>query len=256
MYANACVCVLLCAVLCCSVQTEHKIQSAEGPLNIHLAQVPKMLYTLRHHWAPSAFVVSFKVTPFRYSLSTLALPQQPGAPWAFSSGLPFYRNTLPGLGRGLKLSSERWSHFVCSDECCSVFTRGSSHRSGGTPGQQLLTPGGGFAPPFLLTGTFHMCPDALLQLETDQELLLLKARAARKRYDVHAVVANELLTRAHKVVLLSDGGEEELTINAGGRETTGGQVEKAQDIEELVVEKLSRLHSEYHTRSSSQQKQI
>ena len=40
---------------------EHKIQSSGGPLAMDLARVPKMLSTLRHHWAPQAFVVSFKV---------------------------------------------------------------------------------------------------------------------------------------------------------------------------------------------------
>jgi len=38
--------------------------------------------------------------------------------------------------------------------------------------------------------SFSFC--CVVQLETDQELLLLKARAARERYGVHAVVANEL----------------------------------------------------------------
>uniref|UniRef100_M8BER6 DNA/pantothenate metabolism flavoprotein C-terminal domain-containing protein n=1 Tax=Aegilops tauschii TaxID=37682 RepID=M8BER6_AEGTA len=41
---------------------KHKIQSAGGPLNMQLNQVPKMLFILRNHWAPSAFCVSFKHT--------------------------------------------------------------------------------------------------------------------------------------------------------------------------------------------------
>uniref|UniRef100_A0A453T787 DNA/pantothenate metabolism flavoprotein C-terminal domain-containing protein n=2 Tax=Aegilops tauschii subsp. strangulata TaxID=200361 RepID=A0A453T787_AEGTS len=40
---------------------KHKIQSAGGPLNMQLNQVPKMLFILRNHWAPSAFCVSFKL---------------------------------------------------------------------------------------------------------------------------------------------------------------------------------------------------
>ncbi|KAM3297945.1 hypothetical protein ACQJBY_039747 [Aegilops geniculata] len=40
---------------------KHKIQSAGGPLNMQLSQVPKMLFILRNHWAPSAFCVSFKL---------------------------------------------------------------------------------------------------------------------------------------------------------------------------------------------------
>lgn len=45
-----------------TVQAEHKIQSASGPLNMQLAQVPKMLSVLRRDWAPSAFCISFKVS--------------------------------------------------------------------------------------------------------------------------------------------------------------------------------------------------
>ncbi|XP_062109954.1 phosphopantothenate--cysteine ligase 1-like [Humulus lupulus] len=40
---------------------EHKIQSASGPLNMQLAQVPKMLPVLRQEWAPTAFLISFKL---------------------------------------------------------------------------------------------------------------------------------------------------------------------------------------------------
>ncbi|GAB2282662.1 Phosphopantothenate--cysteine ligase 2 [Dionaea muscipula] len=40
---------------------EHKIQSASGPLDIRLAQVPKMLPVLRRGWAPMAFCISFKL---------------------------------------------------------------------------------------------------------------------------------------------------------------------------------------------------
>jgi hypothetical protein len=44
------------------VQAKHKIQSAGGPLDMKLSQVPKMLPVLRNHWAPLAFCVSFKVS--------------------------------------------------------------------------------------------------------------------------------------------------------------------------------------------------
>ncbi|PKI47448.1 hypothetical protein CRG98_032157 [Punica granatum] len=40
---------------------EHKIQSGSGPLDMRLAQVPKMLAALRKEWAPSAFCISFKL---------------------------------------------------------------------------------------------------------------------------------------------------------------------------------------------------
>ncbi|KAK7855034.1 phosphopantothenate--cysteine ligase 1 [Quercus suber] len=39
---------------------EHKIQSASGPLDMRLVQVPKMLSVLRKDWAPMAFCISFK----------------------------------------------------------------------------------------------------------------------------------------------------------------------------------------------------
>ncbi|KAI3820307.1 hypothetical protein L1987_07852 [Smallanthus sonchifolius] len=39
----------------------HKIQSASGPLDMRLAQAPKMLSVLRKEWAPTAFCVSFKL---------------------------------------------------------------------------------------------------------------------------------------------------------------------------------------------------
>ncbi|XP_048602630.1 phosphopantothenate--cysteine ligase 2 isoform X1 [Brassica napus] len=41
--------------------TEHKIESGSGPLDIRLAQVPKMLSILRANWAPKAFCISFKL---------------------------------------------------------------------------------------------------------------------------------------------------------------------------------------------------
>ncbi|KAH6782410.1 phosphopantothenate-cysteine ligase-like protein [Perilla frutescens var. hirtella] len=39
----------------------HKIQSSSGPLDMRLAQVPKMLSVLRKDWAPKAFCISFKL---------------------------------------------------------------------------------------------------------------------------------------------------------------------------------------------------
>ncbi|XP_062109953.1 uncharacterized protein LOC133821817 isoform X2 [Humulus lupulus] len=45
---------------------EHKIQSASGPLNMQLAQVPKMLPVLRQEWAPKAFLISFKTARDRF----------------------------------------------------------------------------------------------------------------------------------------------------------------------------------------------
>ncbi|KAL3504674.1 hypothetical protein ACH5RR_034515 [Cinchona calisaya] len=41
--------------------TVHKIQSRSGPLDMRLAQAPKMLSVLRKEWAPVAFCISFKL---------------------------------------------------------------------------------------------------------------------------------------------------------------------------------------------------
>jgi phosphopantothenate---cysteine ligase (ATP) len=42
-------------------KTEHKIQSSSDELVLRLQPVPKIMGTLRTHWAPEAFVVSFKL---------------------------------------------------------------------------------------------------------------------------------------------------------------------------------------------------
>lgn len=44
-----------------AAMSEHKIQSREGPLQITLPQVPKMLKPLVAQWCPEAFIVSFKL---------------------------------------------------------------------------------------------------------------------------------------------------------------------------------------------------
>ncbi|MCO5590941.1 hypothetical protein L7F22_044917 [Adiantum nelumboides] len=45
------------------------------------------------------------------------------------------------------------------------------------------------------------------KLETDQTILLQKAKGALSKYGVHAVVANELATRRNKVTVITDEGE-------------------------------------------------
>lgn len=40
---------------------EHKIQSSDGPLQLSLQLVPKMLEPLVKEWVPQAYVVSFKL---------------------------------------------------------------------------------------------------------------------------------------------------------------------------------------------------
>ncbi|KAF5833058.1 DNA/pantothenate metabolism flavo protein [Dunaliella salina] len=44
-----------------SLQTEHKIQSSTGPLQLALHKVPKLLGMLTNVWVPDSMVVSFKL---------------------------------------------------------------------------------------------------------------------------------------------------------------------------------------------------
>lgn len=45
------------------------------------------------------------------------------------------------------------------------------------------------------------------KLETDNKILIKKAQAARDKYGMHAVVANELETRKQKVIVVTSEGE-------------------------------------------------
>ncbi|CAM6097822.1 unnamed protein product [Calypogeia fissa] len=56
----------------------------------------------------------------------------------------------------------------------------------------------------------HWVPEAFcvsFKLETDINILLKKARSALKKNDMHAVVANELVTRKQKVTIVTKDGE-------------------------------------------------
>ncbi|KAK2978590.1 hypothetical protein RJ640_006709 [Escallonia rubra] len=111
----------------------HKIQSASGPLDMSLAQVPKMLLVLRKEWAPSAFCVSFK-------------------------------------------------------------------------------------------------------LETDSKILLAKANMALQKYEMHAVVANELLTRKEEVTVVTSSGN--ITVH---RDKSVADA----DVESPLIKLLVERHSAY-----------
>ncbi|KAL4309429.1 hypothetical protein GQ457_01G011870 [Hibiscus cannabinus] len=112
---------------------EHKIQSASGPLDMRLMQVPKMLSVLRTEWSPSAFCISFK-------------------------------------------------------------------------------------------------------LETDSKILLEKANMALKKYKMHSVVANELLTRKEEVTVVTENGN----ISVRRDKTRPGS-----EVEDPLVELLVKKHSTY-----------
>lgn len=123
-----------------------------------LPRVPKMLSTLRHIWAPQAFVVSFKVGRV-------------------------------GMGVGMGL--------------------------GAVVGSCLTLIG--------------------WQLETDAGILMSKAVSALAKHGVHAVVANELTSRALRVDVVSAQGRVVERVEKGD----GG------DVEEALVKYLVGLHGEY-----------
>lgn len=112
---------------------EHKIQSASGPLDMRLMQVPKMITALRKEWAPIAFYISFK-------------------------------------------------------------------------------------------------------LETDSKILLDKAGKALKKYKVHAVVANELLTRKEEVTVVTSNGNIPVRRDKS---------HASSDVENPLIELLVSRHSDY-----------
>ncbi|KAL3639091.1 Phosphopantothenate--cysteine ligase 2 [Castilleja foliolosa] len=111
----------------------HKIQSSSGPLDMRLAQVPKMLSVLRKDWAPTAFCISFK-------------------------------------------------------------------------------------------------------LETDTKILLEKAGKALEKYDMHMVVANELLTRKEEVIVVTQNGN--ITVQRDKTRTDA-------DVEEPLIKLVVDRHSAY-----------
>ncbi|CAI5497502.1 unnamed protein product [Closterium sp. Naga37s-1] len=177
---------------------EHKIQSGAGPLDIHLARVPKMIPLLRSLWCPSALLVSFKLG---MSSSTLHRKE----PHFLSPNpSPF---SPPPAGDGQQHSAQQ--------------------------GGQHLTPPAPLSPP--------QSPPPPCQLETDSSILLSKARSALQKNQVHAVVANELLTRGSKVVLVTEEGEEVIERGGGGVEGKGA----VGDVEEPLVKLLAAMHHKH-----------
>ena len=72
------------------------------------------------------------------------------------------------------------------------------------------------------------------QLETDETILLKKARSALVKYGSHAVVANELVSRQRKVILVTAGGEIGVEVDLPGF-----------DVEEPLVQRLWEAHVKY-----------
>uniref|UniRef100_A0A5B7ALZ8 Putative phosphopantothenate--cysteine ligase 2-like isoform X1 n=1 Tax=Davidia involucrata TaxID=16924 RepID=A0A5B7ALZ8_DAVIN len=74
------------------------------------------------------------------------------------------------------------------------------------------------------------------KLETDSKILLEKADIALKKYRMHAVVANELLTRKEEVVVVTSSGK----IPVCRDKTRAGA-----DIEDSLIKLLAERHSAY-----------
>ncbi|KAA8522531.1 hypothetical protein F0562_013108 [Nyssa sinensis] len=74
------------------------------------------------------------------------------------------------------------------------------------------------------------------KLETDSKILLEKADMALKKYGMHAVVANELLTRKEEVVVVTSSGK----ISVRRDKTQAGA-----DVEDPLIKLLEERHSAY-----------
>ncbi|XP_031492093.1 phosphopantothenate--cysteine ligase 1-like isoform X1 [Nymphaea colorata] len=72
------------------------------------------------------------------------------------------------------------------------------------------------------------------KLETDTEILLEKAEMALNKYKMHAVVANELLTRKEQVIVLISG--KKITIR---------RTEEFRDVEDPLIDLLVQNHLEF-----------
>ncbi|CAI5530603.1 unnamed protein product [Closterium sp. Naga37s-1] len=239
---------------------EHKIQSGAGPLDIHLARVPKMIPLLRSLWCPQALLVSFKVRlpPSRLSTPLASPPLSPLHPSRLSTPLaspplsPLHPSRLstplasPPLSPlhpsrlSTPLASPPLSPLHPSASAApppsllphSIQTSGDGQQHSAQQGGQHLTPLTPLPPlPPLPSSTPY-------QLETDSSILLSKARSALQKNHVHAVVANELLTRGSKVVLVTEEGEEVIERGEGG---VGGKGAVG-DVEEPLVKLLAAMH--------------
>ncbi|KAJ2947305.1 hypothetical protein O0L34_g17021 [Tuta absoluta] len=76
------------------------------------------------------------------------------------------------------------------------------------------------------------------KLETDESILINKARAALDKYKHKMVVANMLQTRHHKVVIVTPEANQEIVL-------TREEVHAGVDIESAIVCEIVRAHSEH-----------
>ncbi|XP_047531612.1 phosphopantothenate--cysteine ligase [Vanessa atalanta] len=76
------------------------------------------------------------------------------------------------------------------------------------------------------------------KLETDENLLITKARAALEKYKHKMVVANLLQTRHQRVILVSPDANQEIVL-------TREEVHAGVDIEATIVAEIVRLHGDH-----------
>ena len=94
------------------------------------------------------------------------------------------------------------------------------------------------------------CPDAFVasfKLETDAALLADKARQSLERYDLDAVVANELLTRYdHVTVYTADGASKKLAMDHDLNRARSLPTYGAHSLDGQIVDELLRLLTARH----------
>ena len=94
----------------------------------------------------------------------------------------------------------------------------------------------------------HLCKDwapsafvVSFKLETDEALLVPKATAALRAYGVHAVVANELHSRAERVTVVSRlAGTDDITVQEVRKPGDG-------DIESTLIMEIVEQHRRHRT---------
>lgn len=104
-----------------------------------------------------------------------------------------------------------------------------------------------------LSLTFHLVPKVLkplvfywvprafvisFKLETNEKILLDKARAALDNYKHHWVIANDLNTRKEKVILVSKTEREDIQM-------TSQELSSGVEIEQRIVARLANLHEQF-----------
>ena len=90
----------------------------------------------------------------------------------------------------------------------------------------------------------HWCPNAFVisfKLETDESILLEKARKALNKYGHKLVVANMLHSRSYRVVLVEEDHFEEVNVKPG----------EGIEIESIIVKKVVNKHELFMSNESN-----